>query len=205
MRHGPAQCNTDGPLGGPRTCTGLTNPGYAQAEQTARHLAAGHLKKPFDVIYASPRIRLAQTGEIIAQRLQMPLHVDERLDGPVHGDADGQALGCGEDRQRRPARAPRHSLGPRLRHLERLPQTRQPEPESAHRGERGEARRLRRPRRDRDHGAHPAPGHPHRLTCQIHAQPRLQHHRNRQHQIRWMLGRHNETARLSLLTPKPTP
>ncbi len=41
--------------------------GYAQAERAARRLATEHLKKPFDVIYTGPRIRLVQTGEIIAR------------------------------------------------------------------------------------------------------------------------------------------
>ncbi|MER5411123.1 hypothetical protein [Streptomyces sp. NPDC002769] len=30
------------------------------------------------------------TGEIIAQTLQISVRHDDRLDGPVHGDADGQ-------------------------------------------------------------------------------------------------------------------
>ncbi|MGW3334725.1 histidine phosphatase family protein [Streptomyces rubiginosohelvolus] len=72
----------NGLVGGPRTCTGLTNLGYAQAEQAARRLATEHLKKPFDVIYTGPQIRLVQTGEIIAQTLQIPAHHDDRLDGP---------------------------------------------------------------------------------------------------------------------------
>ncbi|WP_405394914.1 histidine phosphatase family protein [Microbispora hainanensis] len=90
VRHGEAQCNVDGLVGGPRTCTGLTNRGYAQVEQAARRLADEHREKPFDALYAGPRLRLIQTGEIISQTLRIPLITDVRLDGPVHGDADGR-------------------------------------------------------------------------------------------------------------------
>lgn len=90
VRHGQAQCNADGLVGGPRTCTGLTNLGYTQVEQAARRLTAEHSKQPFDLVYTGPRIRLVQTGEIIGQALQIPVSTDDRLDGPVHGDADGK-------------------------------------------------------------------------------------------------------------------
>jgi probable phosphoglycerate mutase len=90
VRHGQAQCNAAGVVGGPRTCTGLTDLGYAQVELAARRLAAEHRTKPFDMVFTGPRIRLVQTGELIAQTLQIPLHIDDRLDGPVHGDADGE-------------------------------------------------------------------------------------------------------------------
>jgi probable phosphoglycerate mutase len=82
VRHGQAQCNTDGLVGGPRTCTGLTNLGYAQVEQVARRLAAEHRKQPFDLVRTGPRIRLIQTGEIISRALQIPMATDDRLDGP---------------------------------------------------------------------------------------------------------------------------
>ncbi|GAA3368451.1 histidine phosphatase family protein [Streptomyces sannanensis] len=90
IRHGEAQCNVDGLVGGPRTCTGLTYRGYAQVEQVARRLATEHREKPFNTLYAGPRIRLRQTAEIISQALQIPLSTDARLDGPVHGAADGK-------------------------------------------------------------------------------------------------------------------
>lgn len=91
VRHGEAQCNVDGLVGGPRTCTGLTNRGYAQVEQVSLRLAAEHRAKPFNALYAGPRIRLRQTAEIISQALQLPMRTDGRLDGPVHGAADGQS------------------------------------------------------------------------------------------------------------------
>ncbi|MEV0469626.1 histidine phosphatase family protein [Streptomyces prunicolor] len=90
VRHGEAQCNTDGLVGGPQTCTGLTNRGYAQVEQVTHRLVEEHRHQPFDALYAGPRLRLHQTGEIISQALRIPLTTDTRLDGPVHGDADGR-------------------------------------------------------------------------------------------------------------------
>ncbi|WP_406445849.1 histidine phosphatase family protein [Streptomyces sp. NBC_00631] len=90
VRHGEAQCNADGLVGGPRTCTGLTNRGYTQVEQVTRRLANEHRRQPFDALYAGPRLRLLQTGEIISQALRIPLTTDVRLDGPVHGEADGK-------------------------------------------------------------------------------------------------------------------
>lgn len=59
-------------------------PRYTQAERVALRLAAEHQEKPFDALYVGPRIRLRQTAEIISQALQIPMLVDERLDGPVH-------------------------------------------------------------------------------------------------------------------------
>jgi probable phosphoglycerate mutase len=90
VRHGQAQCNAEGLVGGPRTCTGLSNLGYAQVGRAARRLADEHSKRPFDLVYTGPRIRLIQSGEILSQVLQIPMSTDERLDGPVHGDADGK-------------------------------------------------------------------------------------------------------------------
>lgn len=90
VRHGQAHCNADGLVGGPRTCTGLTNLGYAQVEQAARRLAVEHHDQPFDLVYTGPRLRLIQTGEIISRALRIPMCTDNRLDGPVHGDADGK-------------------------------------------------------------------------------------------------------------------
>lgn len=91
VRHGEAQCNIDGLVGGPRTCTGLTSHGYTQVERVTLRLANEHQDKPFDALYAGPRLRLRQTGESISQALQIPLSTDDRLDGPVHGAADGKS------------------------------------------------------------------------------------------------------------------
>ncbi|MET7737371.1 histidine phosphatase family protein [Streptomyces sp. NPDC005402] len=210
VRHGQAQCNADGLVGGPRTCTGLTNLGYAQAEQAARRLATEHLKRPFDMVYAGPRIRLVQTGEIIAQTLQVPLHFDDRLDGPVHGDADGKPW----DAVKTAANGGPHVhpdsswaagsdtwngyLKRASKNLSQLI-------------EENEGKRIV----FAAHGETVITAHTLLLDIPIgspagfmhnHASiTRWQHHRNRLGQTRWMLDRHNDTEHLSLLTPEPTP
>ncbi|WP_329295946.1 histidine phosphatase family protein [Streptomyces pseudovenezuelae] len=210
VRHGQAQCNADGLVGGPRTCTGLTNLGYAQAEQAARRLATEHLKKPFDMVYAGPRIRLVQTGEIIAQTLQIPLHFDDRLDGPVHGDADGKpwdvvktaANGGPHAHPDTPWAAGSDTWNGYLKRASKnLSQL----------IEGNEGKRIV----FAAHGETVITAHTLLLDIPIgspagfthnHASiTRWQHHRNRLGQTRWMLDRHNDTEHLSLLTPEPTP
>lgn len=210
VRHGQAQCNADGLVGGPRTCTGLTNLGYAQAEQAARRLATEHLKRPFDMVYAGPRIRLVQTGEIIAQTLQIPLHFDDRLDGPVHGDADGKpwdavktaANGGPHAHPDTPWAAGSDTWNGYLKRAgKNLSQL----------IEENEGKRIV----FAAHGETVITAHTLLLDSPIgspagfthnHASiTRWQHHRNRLGQTRWMLDRHNDTEHLSLLTPEPTP
>ncbi len=90
LRHGQAQCNLDGLVGGPRTCTGLTDRGRAQVMQAALRLSVEHSAAPFTALYTGPRLRLEQTGAILAETLDLPLHIEPGLDGPIHGEADGR-------------------------------------------------------------------------------------------------------------------
>lgn len=90
LRHGQARCNVDGVVGGPTTCTGLTELGHQQVEQAARRLASEYATLPFTALYAGPRLRLQQTGQILAQALSLDLVIEPLLDGPRHGEADGR-------------------------------------------------------------------------------------------------------------------
>ncbi|GAA2411152.1 histidine phosphatase family protein [Nonomuraea africana] len=90
VRHGQAQCNADGVVGGPRTCTGLTDLGRRQVTLAADRLAAAHRAHPFTHLYAGPRQRLRESGQILADALGLPLIIGNTLDGPRHGDADGK-------------------------------------------------------------------------------------------------------------------
>ncbi|GII34627.1 histidine phosphatase family protein [Planotetraspora mira] len=90
VRHGQAVCNAAGVVGGPRTCTGLTDLGRQQVHRSARHLAAEHADSPFAAVYAGPRLRLQQTGQLLAAAVGLPLRTEPGLDGPVHGQADGR-------------------------------------------------------------------------------------------------------------------
>jgi 2,3-bisphosphoglycerate-dependent phosphoglycerate mutase len=88
-RHGEAVCNTLGIIGGERGCTGLTPRGRDQAEQLARRLAAEHTRRPFDVLYGTPRRRVRETTEIIARALTLESVEEPELRGLDHGQADG--------------------------------------------------------------------------------------------------------------------
>ncbi|MEW1722075.1 histidine phosphatase family protein [Streptomyces sp. NPDC093109] len=90
VRHGEAHCNADGIVGGPATCTGLTNLGYTQIEKVADRLSAEHRVVPFTTLYAGPRLRLQQSGQILARALGLELFTEPGLDGPIHGEADGK-------------------------------------------------------------------------------------------------------------------
>jgi len=91
-RHGEAACNVAGIVGGDRGCTGLTPRGTDQVTRLAERLRREHETiRPFDVLYASPRLRSQQSGQILADLIGVPLDTEPDLVGPNHGDADGQA------------------------------------------------------------------------------------------------------------------
>lgn len=90
VRHGEAECNLAGRVGGDKGCTGLTARGYAQAQQVAHRLSRDQQPRAFNIIYCSPRLRCRQTAEPIATALDMAMVIDNNLRGPDHGDADGK-------------------------------------------------------------------------------------------------------------------
>lgn len=90
VRHGQAQCNVDGVVGGPRTCTGLTDLGRAQVRAAAEHLTVEHAAEPFTALHAGPRLRLRETADILGTTLGLRTAVAAGLDGPLHGEADGR-------------------------------------------------------------------------------------------------------------------
>jgi 2,3-bisphosphoglycerate-dependent phosphoglycerate mutase len=90
VRHGEARCNRDGVVGGPKTCTGLSTLGQIQMERVAHSLKASAARAPIAALYAGPRRRLRESGEMLSAQLQLPLLIDDGLDGPDHGAADGK-------------------------------------------------------------------------------------------------------------------
>ncbi|MCX5388511.1 histidine phosphatase family protein [Streptomyces sp. NBC_00094] len=89
-RHGQARCNVEGRVGGPKTCTGLTDLGRHQTERLAARIAAAQSTDDrIDAVYAGPRRRLQESGRILSAALSLPLLTDPGLDGPRHGQADG--------------------------------------------------------------------------------------------------------------------
>ena len=89
-RHGEATCNITGIVGGEQSCTGLTDHGRQQAHQLAARLANEHTVRPFDALYATPRLRVRQTADIVGTRLDLTATITPDLRGPDHGEADGK-------------------------------------------------------------------------------------------------------------------
>lgn len=89
-RHGEAHCNVAGLAGGEKTCTGLTARGRTQAGQLAARLRGEHQADPVDVLYSAPRRRVMETTQILSAGLGIPVHVEPGLNGPRHGEGDGQ-------------------------------------------------------------------------------------------------------------------
>ena len=89
-RHGEANCNVAGIVGGDRACTGLTDRGGArwncsQAACTPRNHATCCTRQPD----AAPESR----RRILSGKLGLPVHIEPGLTGPHHGDADGRPWG----------------------------------------------------------------------------------------------------------------
>jgi 2,3-bisphosphoglycerate-dependent phosphoglycerate mutase len=89
-RHGEANCNVTGTVGGEHGCTGLSPRGNDQITQLAARLATEHRERPFDAFYGTPRRRVTDTTAIITAALPLTATVVDDLRGPDHGHADGQ-------------------------------------------------------------------------------------------------------------------
>jgi probable phosphoglycerate mutase len=89
-RHGEANCNTTGIVGGEHGCTGLSPTGRAQVERLAARLAREHHARPFEAFYGTPRRRVRETIDIISGVLPIQAVIVDDLRGPDHGDADGR-------------------------------------------------------------------------------------------------------------------
>lgn len=89
-RHGESRCSREGIVGGPLGCTGLTELGRWQAARLATVLAKEHDAKPFAAFYGTSVRRVAETAEIVAARLDLPLTIADDLRDPDYGEADGR-------------------------------------------------------------------------------------------------------------------
>lgn len=90
VRHGEANCNAEGIVGGHLGCTGLSALGVAQAEALrARWEETGEMRRA-DALYASVLPRAIQTAEIIAPALgHLDLTTDCDLCELHPGECDG--------------------------------------------------------------------------------------------------------------------
>ena len=68
IRHGESNTTVARVIGGPRSCTGLSDLGRTQAERLRDRLAASH-ELEADVLYASDYPRAIETAEVIAPAL----------------------------------------------------------------------------------------------------------------------------------------
>lgn len=97
VRHGEAECNVAGVIGGRRGCTGLTPAGRRQVSALASRLAETGELGQVAALYASPLQRAVETAEILAPALErwrdgpepLAAHVDCALCELHPGDADG--------------------------------------------------------------------------------------------------------------------
>jgi 2,3-bisphosphoglycerate-dependent phosphoglycerate mutase len=104
IRHAEAHCNVAGIVGGPRSCTGLTDRGKAQAGLLAEHLHR-HIGGRHVTVYSSPRRRVTETAEVTARPLDTPVTVLGDLRDPDYGAAtDGQSWQALTDAARRGGR-----------------------------------------------------------------------------------------------------
>ncbi len=85
VRHGQTRANIDQVWHG-RTDTALTELGYEQATKLGRHFH--HYMQP-QVIYASPLQRARLTAQAIAERFDLPVNLDARLQEFDLGDWEG--------------------------------------------------------------------------------------------------------------------
>jgi probable phosphoglycerate mutase len=90
VRHGEANNNRAGIVGGERGCTGLSPQGRDQVRKLANRLGAEHHDQPFTAFYGSPRRRVQETTAILNSSLPLGVHLLDDLRGPDHGDADGR-------------------------------------------------------------------------------------------------------------------
>lgn len=89
-RHGEANCNTTGTVGGEHGCTGLSPAGRIQVNRLADRLAHDHRVRAFDAFYGTPRRRVLDSIEIISDAVPLHAVIEDDLRGPDRGDADGR-------------------------------------------------------------------------------------------------------------------
>lgn len=76
VRHGEADCNVAGIVGGPRGCTGLTARGRAQADALAVRIEATHEFDDAVAAYSSVLARATQTAAIVTRSLGVRVRPD---------------------------------------------------------------------------------------------------------------------------------
>ncbi|NNE11208.1 MAG: histidine phosphatase family protein [Ilumatobacter sp.] len=99
IRHGESDVTVRRVIGGPRTCSGLSDLGRRQARQLADRLAETGELADATVLYSSEYPRAVETAELIAPALDLPVERDRRLGEHDPGpDCDGMSFEAFVDR-----------------------------------------------------------------------------------------------------------
>ncbi len=90
VSHGESKVMVDGVVGGPKTCSGLSDRGRAQAERLGSRLASGS-ETSIEIAYTSPLPRAVETTEIVLSSgsLNLEINVHPDLEEFRLGEADG--------------------------------------------------------------------------------------------------------------------
>ena len=89
VRHGESQVMVDGVVGGPETCSGLSDLGRAQAAALRDRFASG-TEPGVDVVFSSPLPRARETTEIVLPGLgDHDVNIHPELEEFRLGEADG--------------------------------------------------------------------------------------------------------------------
>lgn len=78
IRHGESNTTVERKIGGPRTCSGLSELGRQQADRLARRLAETH-ELPATVLISSGYPRAIETAQALAPVLELDVTVDPRF------------------------------------------------------------------------------------------------------------------------------
>lgn len=88
VRHGESNVTVARTIGGPLTCSGLSDLGREQAARLRDRVAAGELPA-IDELWASTMPRAKETAEIVNESLGLELQIERDLEEFRPGDADG--------------------------------------------------------------------------------------------------------------------
>jgi probable phosphoglycerate mutase len=88
-RHGQGVCNAAGVIGGQRGCSGLSPLGRQQSLRIAAQLAGMHRLRPFEAVFCTPRPRVRQSAQLLAEALGLTAVEVTELRGQDFGTADG--------------------------------------------------------------------------------------------------------------------
>lgn len=88
VRHGESNVTVNRQIGGPLTCSGLSDLGRQQAQRLRDRIAAGDFPE-IDEVWASTMPRASETAEIVNESLGLELQIEQDFEEFRPGEADG--------------------------------------------------------------------------------------------------------------------